>query len=156
MFFRDVEVYDKRTGEKLDGMPTLCRPRQWNGFGDRWLAMSMDAALEIALDERIQGQDLRVFLVLLSKLDYENWLRVCQADLAAALGMTKGNTSRSIKRLIDAEILLEGPKVGTSKTYRLNPAYGWRGSAKKHREALRDRLEIIQGGKVDQEQEPAS
>ena len=115
--------------------------------------MSMDAALEIALDERIQGQDLRVFLVLLSKLDYENWLRVCQADLAAALGMTKGNTSRSIKRLIDAEILLEGPKVGTSKTYRLNPAYGWRGSAKKHREALRDRLEVIQGGK---DQEPAS
>jgi DNA-binding transcriptional ArsR family regulator len=153
MFFRDLEIYDKRTGEKLDGLPTLCRSRQWNGFGDRWLAMSMDAALEIALDERIQGQDLRVFLVLLSKLDYENWLRVCQADLAAALGMHKGHVSRSIKRLLDAEILLEGPKVGTSKTYRLNPAYGWRGSAKKHREALRDRLEVIQGGK---DQEPAS
>ena len=153
MFFRDLEIYDKRTGEKLDGLPTLCRPRQWNGFGDRWMAMSMDAALELARDERIQGADLRVFMVLLSKLDYENWLRVCQADLAEALGMQRVNVSRSIKRLIEAEVLLPGPKVGTSKTYRLNPAYGWRGSAKKHREALRDRLEVIQGGRAEEQQE---
>ena len=149
--FRDLEIYDRRTGEKLEGLPTLCRPRQWNGFGDRWLAMSMDAARELALDPRLQGQDLRVLLLLMYRLDFENWLRVSQADLAAELGMQKQNLSRAIRRMVEAQVLLEGPKVGTSKTYRLNPAYGWRGSAKKHREALRDRLEVIQGGKQDED-----
>ena len=29
-------------------------------------------------------------------------------------------------------VLLEGPKIGISRSYRLNPEFGWRGSGKNH------------------------
>jgi hypothetical protein len=32
--------------------------------------------------------------------------------------------------------------VGNSTTYRLNPAYGWKGSAKGHHEALKERMRV--------------
>ena len=151
MRYRDIEVWDTRTGEKLDAVPTLWQEKRRNGFADRWLAVAQEALMDLATDDRLQGQDLRVLLILLGKLDFENWLQVCQADLADLLGMTRGNMSRSMKRLVDIGVLLPGPKVGQSRTYRLNPSYGWKGSAKKHREVLKDRLSVIQGGKQDED-----
>ncbi len=34
------------------------------------------------------------------------------------------------------ELLQRGPKVGRSMTYRLNPNFGWKGSAKNHLKAI--------------------
>ena len=45
--------------------------------------------------------------------------------------------------LIQLGIILEGVKIGTSRSYRLNPSFGWKGSAKGHREALHEHLKVI-------------
>jgi hypothetical protein len=42
--------------------------------------------------------------------------------------MQKTNVSRAIKLLVEKQILLEGPKLGRTHTYRLNSAFGWKGS----------------------------
>ena len=34
-------------------------------------------------------------------------------------------------------------KIGISRSYRLNPNFGWKGSAKGHREALHEHLKVI-------------
>ena len=47
---------------------------------------------------------------LLSVLDYENLIQVSQADIARELDMHRQHVQRSIKRLIQLGIILEGVK----------------------------------------------
>ena len=57
--------------------------------------------------------------------------------------MQRQNVQRSIKRLMELGVILEGVKIGVSRSYRLNPSFGWKGSAKGHREALHEHLKVI-------------
>ncbi|MCR1342785.1 hypothetical protein [Acidithiobacillus ferrooxidans] len=112
-------------------------------------------ALDMLAASDLRGDDLRVLLALLGRLDFENLIQLEQVAIAERLGMQKPHVSRSIKRLIALGCLLEGPKIGRSRTYRLNPAYGWRGSSKGHHKALRTAekakaagLTVHKGGKA--------
>ena len=62
----------------------------------------------------LTGNDMKVMWAMLARLDYENLIQV-----------------------------LEGVKIGVSRSYRLNPNFGWKGSAKGHREALHEHLKIV-------------
>ena len=53
--------------------------------------------------------------------------------------MNRHNVNRSIKKLIELGVILEGVKIGISRSYRLNPNFGWKG----HREALHEHLKVI-------------
>ena len=66
-----------------------------------------------------------------------------QAEIARDLGMQRQNVQRSIKRLMELGVILEGVKIGVSRSYRLNPSFGWKGSAKGHREALHEHLKVV-------------
>ena len=57
--------------------------------------------------------------------------------------MHRQHVQRSIKRLIQLGIILEGVKIGISRSYRLNPSFGWKGSAI-HREVSARALEGYQ------------
>ena len=70
-------------------------------------------------------------MALLEQLDYENLITTNQAEIARELDMQRQNVQRSIKRLMALGVL-EGPKIGISRSYRLNPEFGWRGSGKNH------------------------
>lgn len=59
---------------------------------------------------------------------------------------TPFNVSKEINLLLRKKILIRGPKVGQSYSFRLNPYYAWRGNGKKGREWVG---QIIQGGKQD-------
>lgn len=140
-----VRQVDMQTGEVLEGFAAVVFPRQHNGFGRRWFAMSQDA-LSVLMQVR-SAQDHRVLFALLTRLDFENLLVVSQADIAAELDMRPQHVGRSVKRLVELGALLEGPRIGVHRSYRLNPAFGWKGSAKNHQKALRDRMRVVQGGK---------
>ena len=58
--------------------------------------------------------------------------------------MNRHNVNRSIKKLIELGVILEGVKIGISRSYRLNPNFGWKGSAKGHREVSARALEGYQ------------
>ena len=77
------------------------------------------------------------------RLDYENLIQVNQAEVSEQVGMNRHNVNRSIKKLIELGVILEGVKIGISRSYRLNPNFGWKGSAKGHREALHEHLKVI-------------
>ena len=81
---------------------------------------------------------------MLARLDYENLIQVNQAEVSEQVGMNRHNVNRSIKKLIELGVILEGVKIGISRSYRLNPNFGWKGSAKGHREeALHEHLKVI-------------
>ena len=137
-----LQQIDSETGEIIDGFVAYVVPKRKNGFGQGWLAMAQNGA-EILAQSNLSGNDFKVLMKLLSVLDYENLIQVSQADVARELNMHRQHVQRSIKRLIDLGIVLEGVKIGISRSYRLNPNFGWKGSAKGHREALHEHLKII-------------
>ena len=58
-----------------------------------------------------------MFAKLLGRIDFENLMVVNQAELAKELGMHRQHVQRSIKRLIALGVILEGPKIGISRSY---------------------------------------
>jgi biotin operon repressor len=143
---------DAETGEVMDGAVLgMFFPKRQNGFRDGWIAMAQHALMELA-KANLGQQTTRVLFALLAKLDFENYLLVSQAEIASELDMKRPNVSEAITSLVTLGVLLKGPKAGRSVTYRLNPQYGWKGSAQNHQKALTDRMKrsnikaVIDGG----------
>ena len=142
---RKVTQVDLETGEDLGGFVAVIRPKQKSSF-ERHFTMNQ-AALKIIATE-LNHEQTKVLMMLLADLDYENYIQVAQIDIAESLVMKKSAVSRAIRHLLEFGIILEGPKIGRSKTYRLNPQFGWKGTVSNHKKALKNGLSIIQGGKV--------
>lgn len=135
-----VMSVDADTGEVFDGAVLgMFFPKRQNGFGTGWVAMAQNAMMELARSN-LGAQDMRVLFAVLAKLDFENFLLLTIADLAKEIGMQRPNVSDSIKNLEALGVLIRGPKAGRSSTFRLNPSFGWKGSATNHQKALRDRM----------------
>lgn len=118
-------------GEPLEGFVAYIAPRRRNGFQEGWVAMAQHP-MEMLAQSDLRGDDLRVLLALLGRLDFENLLVLNQAELARTLGLARQNVQRSIRALMRQGVLLEGPRIGISRSYRLNPNYGWKGGSAKH------------------------
>lgn len=137
---REVEQIDPRTGEVLGGFVAVVQPRQKNGFGQGgWIAMAQDAMTRLAR-ANLGDEAQRVFFIMAANVDFDNWIQVSQTELAKTIGMGRNNFCRGIKKLEGEGVLLRGPKIGRAATFRLNPMYGWKGSAKSHRQALQERM----------------
>lgn len=108
--------------------------------------MNQDALKILA--NKLNYEQFRVLMMLLADLDYENYIQITQQSIAESLDMQKSNVSRAVKGLLDLQIVLEGPKVGRSKTYRLNEQFGWKGTVSNHKRALKNGLSVINGGRV--------
>lgn len=131
---------DLDTGEILEGAVLgMFYPKRQNGFGRGWVAMSQSAMLELA-KSGLGAQDWQVLAVVLAKLDFENFLLLSQSDIGKELGMKAPNVSAAVKRLEGLGVLLRGPKAGRSSTFRLNPQFGWKGTASNHQKALKERM----------------
>lgn len=102
------------------------RKRITKGLGVNWVAFYQDA-LEWMATENLPNEQYRVLMYLMSKLDFENYLRITQTSIGKALGMKLPNVSRAIRGLLERDILVTGPLAGHSKTYRLNPYVGYKG-----------------------------
>ena len=126
-------------GEIIEGVYAVIPARRKNGFSKGWYAMGTEPTgelIDLMITRKLQARDLMTLLAMLEALDLENFIRVSQTHLAERLQMKAPNVSRSIKALVTNGILLTGPKVGKSTTYRLSPEFGWKGGAKQHHAAL--------------------
>lgn len=140
---KQFEEIDRETGEIIGRMVWIpYRPR----LGERWFMAFQDTFIEIAKDPDMTGETMKVLMYLFGRLDFENFIQQSQQDIAAALGMHKQHVSRAMRLLTAKQIIFEGPRVGRSKCFRLNPSYGWKGKVRTLQEARRERLQVIQGG----------
>ena len=144
-FMKRVGQIDLDTGEEIGSFVAVIRPKQKSTF-QRHFTMNQAALLTIA--NELNHEQMRVLMALLAELDYENYIQVAQTDISIALKMQKANVSRAIKNLLEFGIILEGPRIGRSKTYRLNPQFGWKGTVSNHKKALKNGLSVIQGGRA--------
>lgn len=97
--------------------------------------MAMQEGFTYLAKLNLTQEQTRVLHFLFSKLDFENWLRISQVEIAKELEMKRPNVSKAIKQLYEVGIIHKGPKVGTSWTYRLDPYFGWKGKASKKKAA---------------------
>lgn len=146
-----VGQVDLETGELLEGAAlAVIYPKRKNGFQTGWVAVAQNPMLELA-KANLGGEANRVLFYVLAKLDFENWINLNQSAGADEIQMKRPNFARGMKKLVEAGVVLTGPKVGRNATFRLNPSYGWKGSAKGHHEALSERmrargLSLVPGG----------
>lgn len=140
-----IKQVNSDTGEILDGVLVWMPKKRVSPF-ERHFTMNQDALKILA--NKLNYEQFRVLMMLLADLDYENYIQITQQDIASSLDMQKSNVSRAVKGLLDLKIVLEGPKVGRSKTYRLNEQFGWKGSIPNHKKALKNGLSVINGGRA--------
>lgn len=117
-------------------------PKRQNGFRGGWVAMAQPALMALA-KSNLGQQDWRVLAAVLARLDFENYILLNQAEIASELGMHRPDVSKALKHLEQLGVLLRGPKAGRSSTFRLDPSFGWKGSATNHQKALKKRMEAV-------------
>lgn len=76
----------------------------------------------------LTGQQYRVLFKLFSRLDYDNYIRISQKEIADELGIRFQHVSNTIRYFIERGIITEGGRIGRNKTYRLNPNIGFKGN----------------------------
>jgi hypothetical protein len=143
---RDLITVDQVTGEVIPGhaayLPLRIR------VGDH-IAVMQEAALAVALDREITPTAFRVLKYLEAVLDYENAIRIVQADIGKTLDIDKANVSKAFKLLLTKGIIerIECPSL--KPVYRLNPHYGWRGKHSKWKEEKNKArpLTLLKGGR---------
>lgn len=99
-----------------------------NRLGGHWVATFQDGLVWMAKQEGMTGEQWRVFAYLVGCLDFDNYLKVSQKDIAEELHMHVKAVSRAIKGLKELDVISVGPMAGRSKTYRLNPRIAHRGA----------------------------
>lgn len=138
---------DIETGEVVDFV-AVPRREKVSG-GDPWLMVIQNAAERIA-DEAWPAGDYQVMWKLVGRLDWENFLLLDMSSLAKDMGRTRESVSRAVARLVDRHVLLKGPRIGRSASYRLDPSFGWKGTPK-GRSALQGEIsrrgwQVVDGG----------
>lgn len=101
-------------------------------IGGQWVAMYQETLTWLAT-QRLTGEQYSVLFALLGILDYKNYIRISQKDIAEQTGIQRPNVARAIKKLAGLDIIAEGPRAGMYKTYILNPNVGIKGSQKKQK-----------------------
>ena len=137
---RKIASFDKNTGEILEGVLVYCGVKQ-NPYSKGWIMNSQEALKLLATDKDLKGETYRVLLILLSQLDFENWIQITQKEIAEILEMKKSQVSRAINILEDKEIILRGPKIGRAYAFRLNPDFGWKGKIRNLNEYRKDKFD---------------
>ena len=125
---------DSETGEVLSGSFVYMElNRQKNYFREGWMAMAQTAAELFAKHRKDLGEEgFAVLFMLIARLDFENHILVNQAEIGRTIGMLRQNVQKAIKGLIGLGAIIEGPKKGQSRSYKLNPEFGWKGTVQNH------------------------
>jgi hypothetical protein len=121
-----VQTVNRKTGEKKEGYFVYIAYPKPKITGNRWVMTFQDSLEIIATDEDMTGQTLKVMLLLMSNLEFENYITIKQVTIAEKLKMYKPDVSKAMKLLVAKGIILK-VKEGTTTGYKLNPHYGWKG-----------------------------
>ncbi len=151
------ERVDLETGEKTRVLTN--KPLYEKILTGGWF-MAMQDGFEWLSKQNLTGEQLRVLLYVMSKMEFENFLLITQKEVAEKLGLKTPNVSRAFKLLVEKGILIEGARTGNVKSYKLDPNLGYKGKAKNLINDLREcadnnckskNLKVIEGGKKHEE-----
>ena len=80
-----------------------------------------EGLLEIICDKDLTGDDIRVFLAIISHVEYENKFTMSLGHLGEAIGIKRQNVNRSVKKLLEKGYLLKDGNQGRVNHYMIDP-----------------------------------
>ena len=92
--------------------------------------------------KELNGTELKVFLYMLSIMEFENWIHISQKEMAKEIGIHITNLKQAIKGL-RKKGYIEVYKKGRENYYRINPEIAWKGDEKSHLKVLRSNNPLI-------------
>lgn len=96
--------------------------------------MGMQDGFEFLAKSKLNGEALKVLLMLMGRMDYENIIRISQKEIGDVLGMQKQNVGRAMKALRESGFLANAD----FRAVKLNSDIGWKGTVQSLREHQRD------------------
>jgi DNA-binding MarR family transcriptional regulator len=86
----------------------------------------------------LSGRDMQVLHFLMGTMDWENWCLIEQTAIAEELELKKQNVNRSLKKLIEHNVILKENRKGRTPAFRINNTLLWKGEAKTYRLVVKD------------------
>ena len=123
---------DSSTGEELQGNVVYFAPKR-RIFPKGFITMSQEGMRAIYENDAIGKPELKVLLLLLSEMTYENLIPYTQSRFAVRHDLDKSVVNRVWNRLVDENILLFYYKEGSNKFYVVNCEYAWKGKWRNYR-----------------------
>ena len=120
-----VEFVNTDTGEIQRGNILLPEERPNKLIGGFF--MGFQEAFEVLACEDLTPSSYKVLLLLLSKLDFDNWIHLSQIEIGEKLKIAPSHISRAMAALKRKEIILIARYKGV-RCMKLNPCFGWKGS----------------------------
>ncbi|MGK7882281.1 MAG: MarR family transcriptional regulator [Crocosphaera sp.] len=125
---KKVEIYYSED----DVLNVFPKPKKY--LKDDHLRCFSQEAIALGIDRDLSGTDLRVFLIIIGNLGYENILNISQKQLADQSGICQQDISKSLKKLISKGYLEIIDKIGRRNVYMFNPNVAFRSRAKNLKE----------------------
>jgi DNA-binding MarR family transcriptional regulator len=125
---KKIEIYYSED-EVLNVFP---KPKRY--LKDDHLRCFSQEAIALGIDRDLSGTDLRVFLIIIGNLGYENILNVSQKTLADQSGICQQDISKSIKKLVSKGYLQIIGNIGRRNIYMFNPSVAFKSRAKNLKE----------------------
>lgn len=123
-----IGLINMDTKEMMDDGKVIYFPNKVR-IKEGWF-MAMQDGFERLAKEPVRGETMRVLLYLMSKMDFENWLRTTHGEIAQSLTMKRSNVSRSMRELRERQIVF----VDRENRLVLDPSFGWRGGVRNLRD----------------------
>lgn len=117
-------IIDDKTGE-IEGYFSKSSKK----LVTRLSILPQEFAKNIAM-AKLTNEQYRVIIYLLGVLDFDNYLCISHTKISEELRMKRPSVSRAMKTLKQLDIIVEGPRAGLNKTYRLNPNIAHKGRDK--------------------------
>ena len=80
-----------------------------------------EGLLEIICDKDLTGDDIRVFLAIMSHMEFDNKFTMPLGHLAEAIGIKRQNVSKSVKKLLEKQYLNRDGNQGQVNHYMIDP-----------------------------------
>ena len=124
---------------------------------DSFIMMFQEKLQELAAENVLTVEGWRVLVMIVGKVDFENFIHIKQVQIAQALGMKPPNVSKAFKQLTDLKII-EKITQDNINGYRLNYEMGWKGKASNLKSHIKDktREKIVEMAKHAREAKKAT
>ena len=124
-----MKLINPRTKKQYNG---LAIPVKKKFPGEIEYISMFQHGLEYIARLKLTPTENAVLWILLSRLEYENWIRVSQKTVSEKLNLSQSQVSVAIKKLVKTGVLTkeEDPSDEGRTLYRLNLSLGWRGDTK--------------------------
>lgn len=139
-----TEFYED--GQRLAelSIPDDCNLVYW-GYGKNYLKdkghyirIFQDVMLEMGRDRELNLTDHRVIMVILAKLEFENYFKLSQQEIGVLIEVGQANVSRSLQKLEHKGFIQCINIEGRKKTYIFNPYVAFKTKAKGYEDLTED------------------